>query len=199
MLLNRFLPICFAIVFTLASCQKDYSKADLKGLASQTSINFIPAKTSAELLSLRNQKSANIIRTLEDFDAAVLSRSTPLSKLSSDQILDFKNSLTIKPGTGIVSLQYSVLKSALSYDDFAGVMVFFGIDIKQGYWGLSNDPVIQAKLRLSNNMINSTNSVDNSEHESLVGGVAGMDYICQMTTSGMSCIRHKGSLCDGCN
>jgi len=60
--------------------------------------------------------------------------------LSEKQVSEFRTNLSIKQGKGVVSLQYSILKSALSFDDFADVMVPFGMNIKQVFWRLSNDP-----------------------------------------------------------
>ncbi|MDO6432308.1 hypothetical protein Q4E93_17025 [Flavitalea sp. BT771] len=109
-------------------------------------VNFVLAKTSNELKTLRNDHKANILRTVKDFDAVVASKSTPLAKLSQAQIRDFRSSLVERAEVGIVSLKFAGIQEALSYDDFAEVMGIFGVDVKEGYWGFSHDPKIIAQL-----------------------------------------------------
>nr|WP_294943427.1 hypothetical protein [uncultured Mucilaginibacter sp.] len=152
----------FALAVLFVSCQKENSSNGLKTIDDKPAINFTPAKTSAELLALRAQKSANLVRTLEDFDKVASSKTTPLRKLSPTQLADFRKSLVVREGVGVVSLYYGDLKETLSYDDFSTVLALFGLDVKEGYWGLSNDPAIQSKLVTGNTQINAVDNGVNS-------------------------------------
>jgi len=133
------------------SCSKESNLAQKKETSEKISrhyeINFTPAKTSGELLALRKDVKANLIRTVEEFEAIVAARNTPLARLSKEQIGSFRSSITFRKGVGVVSFNYGEIRSQLSYEEFAEVMKIFGLDIKQGYWGLSNDPTITKKMR----------------------------------------------------
>jgi hypothetical protein len=127
------------------SCKKSQSSSDVK-VTSAYQINFTPAKTPNELRELQANKNANLIRTLSDFDAVVASGSTPFSKLSPTDLEAFRSSLVVRDGLGIVGLQYGVLLGKMSYNDFSNAFAAFGLDIKKGFWGVSQDPEIVAQL-----------------------------------------------------
>lgn len=181
------LTMILGITFFTA-CEKEQAFNAPKAKEIVPSINFTPAKTSAELMALRTDGTANLIRTIGDFDAAVASQATPLSKLSATELAEFKNSLVVRDSIGVVSMHYGVLEQALSYDDFAVAMTLFGLDIKQGYWGLSNDPAIQAKLGLPSLKVNSENAV-----------AVVKDYIGYYCSLKKTCTQAKDYICmSGC-
>jgi len=167
-------------------------------MAEKPAINFTPAKTSAELMALRTQKSANLIRTLEDFDKVAASKTTPLSQLSAKQLGDFRKSLLVKDGIGVVSLYYGDLKESLSYDDFSTVLALFGLDVKQGYWGLSNDPDIQSKFVTGNLKTNSNNAVGDDGSNAVAPVEDHSGYLCS-TVLVHTCKKAASSIClSGC-
>jgi hypothetical protein len=129
----------FALAITLFGCKKNGSATE-----EVFQPNFRLAKTSNELISLRKNGDANLVRTVAEFDELV--KSSPLSKLPESVILDFRNGLVERAGVGIVSLKFDLIEKSLSYDDFSTVMGMFGLDIKQGYWGFSKDPEISSEL-----------------------------------------------------
>nr|WP_294943425.1 hypothetical protein [uncultured Mucilaginibacter sp.] len=178
-------------LFIYSSCQKEQSGVNSTDRKLAPAMNFTPAKTSAELMALRANKDANIIRTVQEFDNTVSLQNTPLAKLSSTQLATFRNSLVVRDGLGVVSLHYGVLKEALTYDDFAVVLGLFGLDVKQGYWGLSNDPAIQAKLSPPTQQ---TSSV--SETNAVAVGKDYEGYYCSLQKT---CTKAKDYICmSGC-
>jgi hypothetical protein len=135
------------IIATFFACKKDMHTASSEEKAFTP--NYTLAKTSNELLALKNDPNANIIKTLAQFDANIAH--SPLAKVPKDSLQSFRKSLVVRDGFGIVSLNYSALEQSLSYDDFAVVLSMFGIDAKQGYWGFSKDPKIIQKLNGDSN------------------------------------------------
>ncbi|MDO6432307.1 hypothetical protein Q4E93_17020 [Flavitalea sp. BT771] len=109
-------------------------------------VNFTLAKTISELKALRKNSAANIIRTIRDFDAEVVSKNTPFKKIPREDFDDFRNGISERAGKGIVSLKFDRIQRRLSADDFAEAMAMFGLDIKNGYWGFSKEPRIIQQL-----------------------------------------------------
>src|SRR5688572_30645277 len=107
------------------SCKKEQEAA----VPEPYKINFVPAKTSNELIALRKDPKANLIRTVKGFEAIAATRTTPLSKLSTDELAMFKEKIVVREGVGVVGLYLGVLREKLSYDEFATVMTLFGLDI----------------------------------------------------------------------
>jgi hypothetical protein len=108
-------------------------------------INFTPAKTSNELVALRNNSHANVIKTLSQFDNILALNESPLNALPKRVVDEFRSQLVVRAGVGIVGLKYGTIKSLLSDADFATVMATFGIDTKNGFWGFSaNENVINS-------------------------------------------------------
>lgn len=143
---------CGALMFSVtifSSCKKELNTTKEEMVESNYVINFVPAKTTNELITLRNNSKANIIRTLKDFNDVLALKNTPLSKLSTKILEDFKSHIVFRDGVGVVGFKFGTLRQALSYDDFAMTLSIFGLDVKQGYWGFSKDPVIVSKLSLT--------------------------------------------------
>lgn len=118
----------------------------------KNAVNFTPAKTNNELELLRANRENNVIRTLADFDALVSSKQSPLSKLPSEVISDFRNNLVVREDVGIVGLKYATIHSLLSEDEFAGVMAWFGLDTKNGFWGFSKNKDVIRKMNPARTM-----------------------------------------------
>jgi len=187
----RFSLALLICLFVYSSCQKEQTNINSADTKLAPAMNYTPAKTSTELMALRANKSANIIRTVLEFDNILSLHNTPLDKLSNEQLTDFRNSLVVREGVGVVSLHYGVLKEALSYDDFAVVLSLFGLDVKQGFWGLSNDPAIQAKLSPQGPKISSNDSVEAS--------AIGKDYEGYLCSLQKTCTKSKDYICmSGC-
>jgi hypothetical protein len=111
------------------------------------SINFTPAKTSNELVALRNNPRANVIKTLSQFDNILALNESPLNTLPKRVVDEFRGQIVVRPGVGIVGLKYGTIKSLLSDADFATVMATFGIDTKDGFWGFSNNANVVKSVR----------------------------------------------------
>lgn len=153
-------------------------------------VNFVLAKTSNELRAIQNDPKANIIRTKSDFDAVVQSNSTPLSKLSDDQIKDFRDHLVERDGLGIISMKFGVIQAALSADDFAEVMGMFGVDTKEGFWGFSQDPKIIEQLN---------DGVITTKDGKVRGAKTFTDYDGYYCSGPSSCSKDEDSIClTGC-
>ena len=171
------------------SCKKEGngSASQSNLISGNSAINFTAAKTSNELIVLRNDPNANIIRTLKDFDAAAALNNNPLSKLSQKDLADFRATIVCRNGVGVVGLKYDLLEKVLSFDDFAIVLSMFGIDAKEGYWGFSKDPVIIAKLALTNTGTSGDSFV--ADHK---------EYYCSVLEP-HNCKYLKGAIClSGC-
>jgi hypothetical protein len=145
-ILAKFAIATVLVTSVILSCKKaDTTSADKQdGYV----VNYTLAKTSNELAALQRNSSTNLIRTMNQFDAVAALKNTPLEKLSSTELAELRSSLVCRDGIGVVSLKYGTLEKNLSYDDFATVLSWFGMDVKQGYWGFSKDPAIIAQLAL---------------------------------------------------
>ncbi len=145
------LTILAFFICSFWSCQK-HSLQPEPATKESFAPNFIPAKTSSELLALRKSSTANIIRTLADYKAIELK--SPLAKLSTEQRLAFQNAINFEPQVSVVSLKYGDIQQALNEDDFATVLVMFGLDVKHGFWGFSKDSNIREILQVGDNTTN---------------------------------------------
>jgi len=143
-----FLICAFALstaIFYACSKKQDQQTTNSKN----SLINFTPAKTSSELVKLRAEKSNNVIRTLADFDKIITGKQSPLSKLPSEVVADFRSQIVVRDNVGVVGLDYGSIKKALSEDEFAEVMALFGLDTKNGFWGFSTNKEVLEKLKIN--------------------------------------------------
>ena len=155
-LFSFFSAAIFLSVSTLSSCQKDGIHPEVSTVNStQYTPNFVLAKTSNELIALRKDPKANILRSLIDYDA-VVARS-PLVKLSKQDREQFRKQLVVRDSVGIVSINYLIIQKQLNKDEFAQVMSMFGLDVKYGYWGFSTDAKIMQQLSGIDVTTNSSN------------------------------------------
>ena len=96
---NKITVICYGTlmlsVAIFSSCKKELRTTKEEMVQSNYVINFVPAKTTNELITLRNNSKANIIRTLKDFNDVLALKNTPLSKLSTKALEDFKSILSL--------------------------------------------------------------------------------------------------------
>lgn len=124
-----------ALSFTGCQQQEEAVTAQQSG---KYELNFTPAKTNSELEALRKDPNANLIRTLAQFDALVADRLTPLSKLPSETLEEFRTNIVVREGIGVVSLKFGDVKKRLSPAEFNEVMALFGIDTENGFWGAAS-------------------------------------------------------------
>jgi len=117
------------------------------GSSTMSSINFVPAKTGTELVAIRNNPHANVVRTLSQFDNIVALKETPLNSLPKEVVDEFRSQIVVREGVGIVGLKYGTIKKLLSDDDFASVMAAFGVDTKNGFWGFSKNESVLKSVR----------------------------------------------------
>jgi len=110
-------------------------------------INFTPAKTSNELIAIRSNPHANVVRTLSQFDNILTLNETPLNSLPKVVVDEFRSQIAVREGVGIVGLKYGTIKRLLSDDDFATVMAMFGVDTKNGFWGFSKNENVLKSVR----------------------------------------------------
>ena len=139
--------LCFIALSSAAiSCDKQRVLPEL----AKTSYtpNFVLAKTGNELLKLQEDPKTNLLRTPQDYKALLESGGTPLSKLSKEVQEAFGTGIVYRPGIGVAGVDFSSIKALLTYDEFAQVLATFGMDVKQGYFGLSRDPAIIAQLAM---------------------------------------------------
>lgn len=175
------------------SCNKNSSENELS--KNETfAINFTPAKTSNELTQLRLESKSNVIRNSKDLDNILALKNTPLSKLSTQQLNEFKSEIVYRDGLGVVGFKYEILQSNLSEEDFNTVMNYFGIDSKNGFWGFSKNKDIVAKLSLrasSNGDDDNDNDTSNPE--------TGTDYKEYKCVSAHNCEMNDKYIClSGC-
>ena len=136
--------ICaWALLFNLAGCEKNDT---LPAVEQAFTPNFTLAKTNNELKAIQANPRANIVRSKQDLNALIASNKSPLSKLTPTDREQFINSLVFRQDVGVVSFYCGEITSKLSYEDMAQVVAAFGLDAKQGYWGLSQDPAIKQQL-----------------------------------------------------
>jgi hypothetical protein len=177
-------PILLTALLTatclFSSCQKQTAEQP-QPTTSKYDLNFVPAKTNNEFKSLSANLQYNIIRTPQELEALISAGKSPLAKLPISVQKEFEESITYRPGTGIAGLSFAALEGQLSYDEFAEVMVSFGIDIKQGYWGLSKDPKIM-KTMGSASAVN-TNSFDDQFVKDYSGYQCTMPKTCETNSS----------------
>lgn len=192
---NKFM-IAIAAIAIMASvfvaCKKEQSKSTIPAAFK---INFTPAKTPNELLALKADKSANIIRTVSDFDAVVAAGNTPLSSLSSTDLKSFRESIMTRSG-GVVSLKYGMLMDKLTESEFNTVMSYFGVDLPHGYWGYSKDPEIVQALASQPNM--KVNDIDQPGYDPGTSFADHKGYYCS-TQYPHSCFSCSDCIClSGC-
>lgn len=185
------------LLSNFSSCKKDHSAAAPKPYV----INFVPAKTPNELQELKADKNANLIRSLADFDAVVAAGNTPFSKLAQSDLQALRSSIVVREGQGVVSLIYGDLAEKMSYDDFATAFSAFGLDIKEGFWGLSKDPQIIAAMSVTAPV--KINDIDEPGYDDGEGGdvdaSAGKDYFNYYCAGIRSCKKNRNSWCmSGC-
>lgn len=127
------------LLFTSQACQK----ADNQAVEpAQYQLNYVPAKTSSELVALSGNPEVNIIRNIGQLDYVLNNKLSPLSKLSEKDLSFFKQNLI--PGkNGFGSIHVGVLKNNLSVGDYEKVMAMFGLDTKDGFWRNANSSNIQ--------------------------------------------------------
>jgi hypothetical protein len=136
------ISIGFCLVATIA-----FFAFNRSGKSTMYSINFVPAKTSNELVAIRNNPHANVVKTISQFDNILALNETPLNTLPKEVIDEFRSQLVVRQGVGIVGLRYGTIKKLLSDDDFATVMAMFGIDTKNGFWGFSKNEGVLKSVR----------------------------------------------------
>ena len=149
-----------ALFFALsAGCQQDDVRptADSQKLMGYTP-NFVLAKTNSELRLLQQDPKTNFVRSGRQLEALIGSKSFPLARLPKAIVERFVSRLNFREGTGATSIEFGEIKAALSYEELAQVLAAFGLDIKQGYWGLSQDPAIIRQLQLGGNIQANTSS-----------------------------------------
>ncbi|EFK58071.1 hypothetical protein ACFU8T_16330 [Sphingobacterium spiritivorum] len=134
--------------FYLSSCKNSSIEVPVKS-KNEFKMNYTAAKTSNELIALRENKNANVIRTGLDLESVISSQSTALSKLSNEQLEKFMKGIVFKENVGVVGFNYQILNNSLAADDFAEVMALFGLDVKHGFWGFSSDKNIAEKLSIN--------------------------------------------------
>ena len=185
----------WVLLFNLTGCEKNNA---LPTVGQSPAPNFTLAKTNNELKAIQANPRANIIRSKKDLTALIASNKSPLSKLTPTERERFINGLVFRPNVGVVSFYYGELVSKLSYDDMAQVVAAFGLDAKQGYWGLSQDPAIKQQLlmggSLSSEQSNKMSALDDEQLQEESGDHSG--YAC---ISKGNCYKAKGWIClSGC-
>jgi hypothetical protein len=140
---SRLICTC-ALLLSFVSCQKQNASPEAE---QSFAPNFTLAKTNNELAAIQADPAANIVRTRQDLDALISSNKSPLIKLSAADRADFLDKLVFRENVGVVSFYYGDVAAKLSYDDLAQVVAAFGLDAKQGFWGLSQDPAINQQLQ----------------------------------------------------
>lgn len=136
--------IALAII-SFSSC-KDNLLNDALGTKKAFKANYSLAKTGAELITLRSNLSANLVKTKVDLDRILADYNTPLNKLSDGTLEDFKKEIVFRDDVGVVGFNYRVLAEQLNENEFAEVLALFGLDAKKGFWGFSKDKEIIQKL-----------------------------------------------------
>jgi len=145
--------IALALTIMLAAINLQSCKnSTMENSSERFKMNYVPAKTSNELVALRANKSANLIRTKSDFENVIKNQNTPLAKMSPEALERFKQDIVFREKVGIVGFNYQVLKSSLSEDDFNEVMALFGLDTKLGFWGFSVDKEVTKKMSIDRNL-----------------------------------------------
>ena len=128
---SLFYVMLFAAVL-VSSCS--YQESDGLKQSGTYEINFVPAKTNAELKVLTENPANNLVRSVEQYDELMANRLTPLSNLPQNVQEDFRNGLVFS-NNGIASIRYGVVKKMLTETQYHEVMSVFGIDSKDGFWG----------------------------------------------------------------
>ena len=96
--------------------------------------------------------TAAMIRSKKELEKIAAMYNSPLSKLSTKDLAEFESKLVERQGVGIVSLRYDKVQKLLSEKDFYQLMTMFGLDLKNGYWGLSTNPNVIKQIRGSSQM-----------------------------------------------
>lgn len=73
------------------------------------------------------EKFTGKITSLSDFDRVMQTYITPLDKLPTETLQEFRNSLSFKNG-GLAGFKYGNIKKALSETDYIKTMALFGIN-----------------------------------------------------------------------
>ncbi len=135
-------------IISFSSC-KDNVLNDTLESKKNFKANYSLAKTGAELITLRSNVSANLVKTKADLDRILADYNTPLNKLSDVALENFKNEMVFRDDVGVVGFNYSILAEQLNENEFAEVLALFGLDAKKGFWGFSKDKEIVQKLSAS--------------------------------------------------
>jgi hypothetical protein len=194
-------------VILLTACKKNNSESAISSANLQSNTisalkkyvpNFTLAKTNSELKQVQNDPNSNIIRSLSQFDKIAAEYNTPLSKLSLTQLQQFRTDLTVRESIAVVGINTEAIAKYLSYDDFAEVLTMFGLDVKQGFWGLSHDPLIIQKLALptlKTNGVGGGDGDDDGDGTGISGGTDKLNYRCASTPQGYVCQSAYGFIC----
>lgn len=122
------------LLVLLVACENDTDDAASK----QYKINFVAAKTNTELEKLRMDPNTNLIRTAADLRRIVRDYNTPLSLLDQSELEKFQASVVFRKDIGVVGLNYTVLQENLTSDQVSNVLLLFGLDVVDGFWGVSS-------------------------------------------------------------
>lgn len=127
-------------VFIIMSCEKEELESHI--LTKNYELNFEPALTNNEYDLLARNPKVNMIRSFEQFDQVVKEELTPLRKVSPEKISEFRETLVFRENR-LVGLGYGPIKNSVSNKELNQVLAIFGIDTKDGFWGLRSSASVQ--------------------------------------------------------